>query len=68
MTDESVDLSFLPEILDEDQFTFADSDTESHSTDWGTEDFSDTVPGPDAVVYPKDTHDVSRLLSQANNR
>ncbi|MDY6779036.1 MAG: FAD-binding oxidoreductase, partial [Halobacteria archaeon] len=32
------------------------------------EDFSDTVPGPDAVVYPKDTQDVSRLLRQANDR
>lgn len=62
------DVSFVEEILPDDQVSVGESDLENHAADWGTENLGEEGIRPDIVVYPESTGDVAAILAASNER
>lgn len=57
-------ITFVEEILDQDQISYGDADRKQRATDWGTDE-ADGVQ-PDVVVWPESTEDVAAVIAGAN--
>lgn len=59
------DCSFLKDLDIDGEVSFEEGDRGDHAADWGAQTFGGITP--DAVVWPKSTEDVSKVLREANN-
>ncbi|WP_254546600.1 FAD-binding oxidoreductase [Halomarina pelagica] len=60
------DVSFLEDVLADDQLSTAATDRDRHARDWGTAE-RDASP-PDVVAWPESTEEVAAVLAAANER